>query len=404
MKKLVIVGGKLQGLEAAYLALKAGIETTLVDRRENPIARPLCHRFMQYDVMEKNTEILTAFMDADLVLPALEDDEALAALQRMSVEYGFVLAFDPKAYAISSSKLLSDRLIHESGIPAPQYYPGCKTPYIVKPSNLSGSHGVRHIGTKDELEAFLSSRPAGEEWIAQEFLTGPSYSIEVIGQPGSYRTYEVTEIHMDPDYDCKRVTAPCDIPDVMRRQFEELAVRLATILELRGIMDVEVIDDGGILKVLEIDARIPSQTPTEVYHCTGVNMVSELFGLFCPEKADTGKKDDVTEGNKDQTGKQAYPQKKPTVFEHFLVDHDRIRVLGERIMGAAGPLRLITGFCGADEALTDYVEGAVSWRGTFINSADSTAALEVKRRRMIAEISKLQGRRLEYLDQGPGKG
>ena len=33
--RLLIVGGKLQGTEAAYLAGKAGWETVLVDRRED---------------------------------------------------------------------------------------------------------------------------------------------------------------------------------------------------------------------------------------------------------------------------------------------------------------------------------------------------------------------------------
>ncbi len=44
---------------------------------------------------------------------------------------------------------------------------------------------------------------------------------------------------------------------------------------------VEVIDDHGEFKVLEIDARLPSQTPTVVYHTTGVNFVEELMELFC---------------------------------------------------------------------------------------------------------------------------
>ena len=45
-------------------------------------------------------------------------------------------------------------------------------------------------------------------------------------------------------------------------------------------MDLEVIEHNGIFKVLEIDARIPSQTPTAVLHSSGMNLLEELRDLF----------------------------------------------------------------------------------------------------------------------------
>ena len=41
-------------------------------------------------------------------------------------------------------------------------------------------------------------------------------------------------------------------------------------------------------------------------------------------------------------------------------------VLGEHVMGGAGPLRLVPGFFGADEALTDYAPGSAGWAATLI--------------------------------------
>ena len=43
---------------------------------------------------------------------------------------------------------------------------------------------------------------------------------------------------------------------------------------------MEVILHRGELKVLEIDARLPSQTPTVVFHSTGVNLVEVLGNSF----------------------------------------------------------------------------------------------------------------------------
>ena len=45
-------------------------------------------------------------------------------------------------------------------------------------------------------------------------------------------------------------------------------------------MDVEVILDDGVMKVLEVDARLPSQAPTTVYWSTGINIVQILGELF----------------------------------------------------------------------------------------------------------------------------
>lgn len=392
--KVAIIGGKLQGLEVVYLAKKAGITSLVIDRNEKVISRNLCDEFFCCDIREKSSELVELLKTADFVLPAIENDEVLEAITEICEKHNLKLAFDLDAYKISSSKLKSDALIHENNVPAPQYYPNCKAPYIVKPSVASGSDGVTYIETKDELEAFLKSHPVEENWVAQEFLSGPSYSIEVIGVPGNYRTYEVTEIHMDEVYDCKQVTSPCSIPDPMKEDFSEMAIKLANLVNLHGIMDVEVIEDNGILKVLEIDARVPSQTPTAVLHASGVNLVEELRDLF----ADGAFKDRKAKGNVSLMG-EVYP--KFTSFEHFKINGTRLKTNGEHIIATSKPLMLKTGFCGAYEALTDYVPGAQEWIGTFISFGETEAELQEKRQSMFAEIGKLQGGKLEIIDLSP---
>jgi pyrrolysine biosynthesis protein PylC len=385
MTRVAIIGGKLQGTEAVYLAAKAGIETVVIDKRDNVPAKNLSNHFLCNDVLNKDQALIDALRSVDFVLPALENEEVLVALTELAETYNLILAFDLKSYLISSSKILSDKLMHDNHIPAPQYYPNCKSPYIVKPSSASGSEGVKYMDNADEVETFLKNIPSNEKWVAQEFLSGRSYSIEIIGKSGNYRTYEVTEIIIDEVYDCKRVTTPCDIPEEMKSQFADIALRLADILQLNGIMDVEVIDDNGSLKVLEIDARIPSQTPTAVYHATGMNMVEELRDIFC-------------DGNFKKT---PWELKKCVSYEHLLIGDGQIRVQGEHIIGQAGPLNLMPDFCGADEALTDYRPGDRSFRGTFINIADNEQQLNEKRENMLKQISLLQGEKLEYFDLSP---
>ena len=53
--RLLVVGGKLQGTEAVYLAAKAGWETVLVDRREAPPAAGLADRHVVTDIVADET-------------------------------------------------------------------------------------------------------------------------------------------------------------------------------------------------------------------------------------------------------------------------------------------------------------------------------------------------------------
>jgi len=367
--KIVIIGGKLQGIEACYLGMKAGIETVLVDKNPASPARHLCTRFVCEDIFDRSNSLLVDMMEADMVLPALENDGVLRWLDKDAKEHGYTLAFDWPAYQLSSSKIRSDLLFRKCGIPVPEYFPGGNYPYICKPDGDSGSHGVERLDTPEQLQAALEQK---SDLVIQEYMEGPSYSIEVIGRPGAYRTYLVTQIHMDQRYDCRMVTAPCDLSSSQEETLRKMAICIAEEIQLHGIMDLEVIDHHGTLKALEIDARIPSQTPTAVFHSSGMNLLEELQDLFS-----TG----YFLKNQERSGNYV-------AYEHYLFSKNIPHPLGERVMTMGKPLQLKAGFCGADEVITDHQPGQDTWRGTFINTAPTRQALKSKRVKMLGNFAK----------------
>ena len=183
--------------------------------------------------------------------------------------------------------------------------------------------------------------------------------------PGSYKTYQITEIHVDENYDCKMVTCPCgDLTDEQKSMFSDKAVKLAELLELRGIMDVEGIMHGDVMKILEIDARFPSQTPAAVMGSTGVNLLAELYSLFCG-------------GWEHKSGTSA--NELHTVLEHVEVRGAVIKERGESLMAQCTPLKLYQNFFGSDEIITDYNVGDSMMRATIINSAQTITQLQKKR-------------------------
>ena len=57
-------------------------------------------------------------------------------------------------------------------------------------------------------------------------------------------------------------------------------------------------------------------------------------------------------------------------------------------MGSAAPLRLVPGFFGADEALTDYRPEAKAWSATFIVAGDDLATARGRADAAAAEMAR----------------
>jgi pyrrolysine biosynthesis protein PylC len=366
--KIVIMGGKLQGVEAAYLARKAGWHVVVIDRSADIPAFGLAHTFIRDDIRTPaDLEAYTA--DADLLLPAMENSTTLACLQKFSLRQDVPVLFDFEAYKLTSSKTESNNLFDRLGIPTPRPWPACGFPLVVKPSYGSGSRAVRVH--RDARRFELPSGQWPERHVIQEFVEGPQFSIEVVGCPGAYLALQVTELEVDPSFDCKRVTAPSGLPPELEAAFQAVAVRIADALHLKGLMDVEAVLHEGKFKILEIDARFPSQTPTAVWESSGVNMLEMLADFFLSPPA---------------VQKSTARRHQGVIYEHIRVSRGKLEVVGEHAMSQAGALQVQTDFFGADEALTDFHIQKETWVATLICTETTRRDAWQKRNQVVADI------------------
>ncbi|NIQ38023.1 MAG: 3-methylornithine--L-lysine ligase PylC [Proteobacteria bacterium] len=352
--RIAVVGGKLQGIETCYLARRAGWEVVLIDRDPHAPASGLGGAFFCRDIVKEPEEITDIISDVHLIIPAVEDFETLQCLVEVARKESIPLALDLEAYTIASSKRESDHLFYRHGLSAPRSWPDCGIPAIVKPVGSSGSKDVMRITDRGTLDRFIEkNRTTLADWIIQEYLEGPSYSLEVIGLNGQSITFQPTVLEMDAAYDCKRVIAPAGLSNALEQEFRTIASTLAQTLGLTGIMDLEVVCHNGRLKTLEIDARLPSQTPSAVERSTGINMLELLREVFVesrlPETRPTGTERGV-------------------VYEHIRVSKNHLEVSGEHIMAQGGPLHLENDFFGADAALTNFSGRDKPWVATLIVS------------------------------------
>ena len=230
--------------------------------------------------------------------------------------------------------------------------------------------GVSVAFNQQEIDKGLETvRRLGDEPVIQEFVHGRSMSVEVIGNGETARSFVTTEVVLDHNYDCKMVRC---FPDLLSPEEDELFGRIgrdvAEAIGLNALMDVEAIDTPKGLRVLEIDARIPSQTPAAIWTGAGINLLEELVA------SRTGK-----ETGRENSGRSG-------IYWHLYQQDGVLRTSGEKEFGHVRNPRMERGLFGSDDSITDYEPGKRDWHGTFMVSGDTPAEAEARRESVINRI------------------
>lgn len=366
--RLAIIGGRLQGTEACYLARQAGYEVILIDRDSDVPASSLADEFIVMDVVN-DPKVSDILQTVDLIIPANEDIRTISKIDQAARAVNRPYVYDPRAYAVSSCKNTSNAFFKMLGIPIPGQWPDCSFPLIVKPSNLSGSAGVQRINTEQDLAKYFGvNKDLSDNMVIEQYIDGVSLSLEVVALNGEALPVQVTELEFDSKYDCKRVLAGKPVNREVELKLREIGCLLAKSLNLTGIMDIEVMVDGVIPRVIEIDARLPSQTPTAVLHSTGINMIELLAEVFVNGKLPSLKN---------------VPQRS-VIYEHVAVSGDHIEITGEHVLSCAGKLVTLENLYGFDRVITDYTGQEKSWVATLITTGASPAEVNIKRQKALA--------------------
>ena len=349
MPRVAVVGGALQGMECTLLCRKAGFESLVIDRRQDAPAVSLADDHLTINPVRDPDATASVISGCDAVIPACEEIDLLDSLVSIAKRCNVPLLFDPRSYRISCSKLESNRVMEQSGVPLPQPWPECGFPVIVKPSSQSGSIGVTYADSEAAMQAGLEKvKVLGDSPVVQEFVTGKSVSVEVVGNGREFVPYVTTEVILDGHYDCKRVVCDRDIlSEEQDREFADIGRRIASHIGLSALMDVEAILTKKGLRVLEIDARMPSQTPAAIEAATGVNILERLYSSAV---------------GKDFSCR---PGEGSSVYCHLVYRDGELRTCGEKEFAKVRAPSFGKLF-GSDLSISDYTKDSREWRATMI--------------------------------------
>lgn len=332
-----IIGGKLRGAEACYLARQAGYEITLFDQDPYCAAADLADVFVCADLLK--TDVSDDLADCDFILPMIESPVVIDRIAESAKKCGVPFLYDLTSATIGSSEQITAQLCRAQDIP-----------YENEPGNGAG------------LRLMPLNRARHEE---------ACYSIEVIGDRTTFVPLAVTRILRDGRQGRYQVEAGVALSPQAYAQMLEIAKKIGEALRLYGICSVETVWKEGRMYVRSIDTRLPSQIPTAVYHATGINMLA----LLC----------DAAYG---QLTDAIVPQTAYALCQHITVTGTKIQLEGEKSMECTGRLQYTEYFFGCPEVLTDFRPGKTAWSATLIvRDADSLDNAYAKIDRVLGKIT-----------------
>jgi len=272
MKKICLIGGMLQGFEVCYLAQKAGYEVHLIDKKKQVLIKDLVEHFYCFDITIYPSKLIDISKNVDAIIPVTENFDTIKYLHEIVSNIHCPILFDFDSYYISRDKAVSKSFFAKINVPTPINRP-YSPPYFVKP--ITGSSSVGAFMTYDKKKI----PNLDTDFIVEEYIEGNVISLEVIGNGNTYYVGKETKVHINESNDCYMISTFST-----NKTFRKIAHNIASNLKLKGIMDVEAIQNKRNLKIIEIDARFPSQTPIVVYNSSGINLLEMLLEAFSLEE------------------------------------------------------------------------------------------------------------------------
>lgn len=139
-------------------------------------------------------------------------------------------------------------------------------PVVIKDTLGLSSFGMDVVTTFEEAKHVLLSKKNNGDRLVEEFLTGPSFGIEVYGSRNNYTVSEILINSVNqfgltsPKQNVKLgpvVTSDFDVQSIKKE-----ILRLADLLDFSGIAQIDLLFSEGRWYIIEINSRISGMTQT----------------------------------------------------------------------------------------------------------------------------------------------
>ena len=274
-KKLAIIGAALFQEPAILKAKDLGIETHVFAWEAGDPGEKMADFFYPISIREKE-EILEKCEEIGIDgIISIASDLAMVTVNYVADKMGLT-GNSLHATEISTNKFAMREAFEENGDPSPKFVQvdettdrsiinglGMEYPLIVKPTDRSGSRGVKIVEKEEDLaEAieFALGESFEKKAIVEEYLLGDEYSVEYISCRGKHYLLAVTEKTTSgpPWFIEMSHIQPAPISDERKARIKAVSDHALDTLQLMdGAGHIELkVDENEIVKIVEIGGRM----------------------------------------------------------------------------------------------------------------------------------------------------
>lgn len=205
MKKLAIIGASYLQLPLVKKAKELGLEVLCFAWKEGTVCTSICDRFYPISVTEKE-EILRICKKEDIDgICTIASDVAAPTVAYVAENMGLVGNSYETAVKANNKYLMREAFI-KSDVPCPHFQmvtshdeiddSKLEYPLIVKPSDRSGSLGVKKVNNRNELVSAIDTAlelSFKNQAMVEEYIEGREISVEFISYNGIHYPLTITD-------------------------------------------------------------------------------------------------------------------------------------------------------------------------------------------------------------------
>ena len=271
MKKIAIIGAAIFQLPAIIKAKEMGLETHVFAWAQGDEGEVIADYFYPISVRDKDL-ILEKCREIGIDgIISIASDLAMETVNYVASELGLV-GNSMQATKTSTNKHLMRKAFELRGDPSPRSMVVDSStklddididfPLIVKPTDRSGSRGVRKVTDVSKLrDAVYRAREYSFEKkaVIEEWVGGDEYSIEYISFKGEHHFLSATQkiTTREPFFIEKGHREPAPIDDKLLSRVKKISEHALDTLKLEyGASHIEIRIEGDKIVIIEIGGRM----------------------------------------------------------------------------------------------------------------------------------------------------
>jgi len=206
MKKIVIIGASYLQIPLIKKAREMGIETHVFAWEQGATGKDFADFFYPISIIEKDQilDICKNIKPAGIL--SIASDLAMTTVNYIGEKFELICN-SLKCNELTTNKFLMRNALHSARLPCPRYFrlnqqsdidksKVLKLPFIIKPTDRSGSRGVTKVTDYKHFNDAIQSaftESINKEIIIEEFVEGREISVEMISWEGEHQFIACTD-------------------------------------------------------------------------------------------------------------------------------------------------------------------------------------------------------------------